>query len=88
MSTKPDDLSSGIFSLAASTIEGMKNEKISNQGRVLKLQLESIHTRKNLDAISKTVFRARDEERQKKVILFGLTEREEEELSGRIEDIL
>ena len=68
-STKPDDLSSGIFLLvtvldncmkvamfAASAIEKVKNDQISNQGKVVKLQdgllenknekLRSIHSSK------------------------------------------
>ena len=58
LSTEPDDLSSGIFSLvavlddlikvallAASTIEKMKNDQISNHGTVVKLQEELLENK-------------------------------------------
>ena len=113
LSTEPDDLSSGIFSLvavlddlmkvallAASTIEKMKNDQISNQGTVVKLQEELLENKnEKLRSIQSTKQRksnavfttfVREEERQKNVILFGLTEREadQKELGGQIQDVL
>ena len=89
-----------VFRSSSVTIESLKNDKLSNQSEIMTLQKELL-TMKNekLKVVSNQLnFNLKEkpaatsepgnDERQKNIILFGMTENEEQSLSGRIEDVL